>query len=214
MASSRVLFKIGRRAAVGLTFLIFAAMPVPNSNRPQVLKVGLPDAVGLRILASTALPDGGIAVGGENRAFIAQVDRDGNQIYRLRAGREEPDAITGLAADAAGNVYAVGRLTTGAGERGFLLKVGRSGERLEYLELPSAPRAIVADAGGLVYLATGSRVDQMRVVDGSWRETAAFDAAGAIEALALDAAGAVYVGGSRSSGGGTQAYVAKLVPSV
>lgn len=128
--------------------------------------------------------------------------------------REIESLVVQMAAENRGWGYMrlVGALSNPWGTRSFLIKIGPGGEPLARADLTAPPTALTVDVNGTAFLAQGVQVLKLEMEGSFWREAWRAQAPGVVLALAVDATGAVYAGGTRSTTEGSRAYAAKLDP--
>lgn len=186
------------------------------------------------VYASVRLADGSSVVGGRFEQVNGVVR--GSVFKRRPDGTLDPDwnpsvdgIVYAVAADAAGNVYAGGFFSVaGEPKRHRLIKLSGSGAGAIDAEWNPAPNArvsaLAADAEGNVYAGGsfssigGQRRAGLAKLSGSASGTADPDwnpaPNGDVAAIALDAAGNVFIGGSFSLiGGQSRTNIAKLAGS-
>ncbi|HUB79014.1 MAG TPA: hypothetical protein VMB03_09475 [Bryobacteraceae bacterium] len=124
----------------------------------------------------------------------------GRLAWSIAPGADRSATILALAQAPEGKIYAAGRQASG----GFLASFSQSGERLTFLGLPAAARAMAVDPRtGEVYLA-GDGYLAVYPADLS-RQIAKETIAVAASAIAVDHTGAIYVAGGAGSVGSVQA---------
>ena len=176
---------------------------------------------------------------GDSDAFVCKFDTDGNFIWARQFGMKGADGAYAVAADAAGNAYICGYTQVGFADQdenkhdSFVAKYDTNGNLLWSRQIATdrweLAYAVAADADGNVYVSgwTEGALDTANA-GGNDAFVRKYDAEGAVlwtrqlgtassdesQALAVDADGSVYVGGSTTDdlgGPGFGSYDAFLI---